>query len=809
MKQLKNAMAWKWVSLFLLISGLFLSKSNAQTRPPAYPLITHDPYFSIWSFGDKLNESPTKHWTGKNQPLNGVIEVDGQKYRFLGAEIPTYKAIVPLGQPSAGPARYTFTQPADGWQKPTFDDAAWKTGKAPFGSASTDGKQTIWEGKDVWYRQSFTLNDLNFNKLLLDASHDDDVDIFFNGVLAYQCGPCYSSGYVVKQPSIEAIKALKVGVNVLAVHCKNTGGPGFIDVGLSDEIPAKNPIRLAQQTAATLTATQTSYSFACGQVKLGVTFTSPLLLDELETLARPASYVTFTVQSLDNKIHKANIYFGMGAEIAVNTPSQAVVFSKMDVDGMTVFKIGSKEQNILGRKGDDVRIDWGNAYLAVPQLKTPPSSSGEAEARGKESGFETGEMNTGSKELSRHCILAYDDEYSVQYFGKNLRPWWRRDGKTTAQTMLAVAEKDYARLMNKCRQFDEKLYQDALKAGGKAYADMCQMAYRQAIAAHKIVSNDGQLLFFSKENFSNGSIGTVDVTYPSAPLFLLYNPDLLKGMLEFICYYSESGKWTKPFAAHDVGTYPLANGQTYPEDMPVEECGNMLILFGAIAAVENNANYAQKHWKTLTTWAEYLKKEGFDPANQLCTDDFAGHLARNANLSIKAIMGLAAYAKMAKMLGQNPIADDYLNAAKTMAGDWQKLATDGDHYALTFDKKGTWSQKYNLVWDKLLNLNIFPKEVAKKEIKYYLSKQQPYGLPLDSRRTYTKSDWIIWTATMADNQADFEAIMKPLSRFVNEGTDRIPLSDWHETTNGKHVGFRARSVVGGYFIKMLEGKMVK
>ncbi|MBX2924146.1 MAG: DUF4965 domain-containing protein [Chitinophagaceae bacterium] len=805
--------------------SLLLSYVSAQSfRAPAYPLVTHDPYFSIWSFTDQVNASPTKHWTGKDQPLIGILKVDGKFYKFLGDIEKVYDAVVPASDEKAYDMMYTETEPQGDWTNITYDDKSWQKGTASFGDDESKVK-TLWKSHDIWARRIFTINELTADKLFLKLHHDDNVEIYLNGQKVYEYTG-WTNKFIYLPIGDEIKNKLVKGKNVLAIHVANTAGGAWLDAGIVKE--AKNTVsrllQQAEQKSVTIDATQTTYTYTCGTVDAELTFTSPLLIKNPDLLARPVSYISVKVKSNDGVAHSASLYFGVSTTLSVNTNAQTVVANGYTAEQLNILKAGTKEQPVLQKKGDDLRIDWGYMYVALPakdravQYITPVKSAFNAFLN------DTYRANTGSAEgtqlmlnsviplgrvgnevVNKIMMIGYDDLYSVQYFGQNLLPWWKDGKNTTIEKELSKAYAESGPVIIKCKEWNTKLYTDALKAGGEEYARLCVLSYRQSIAAHKLVkSPQGDLLFMSKENYSNGSINTVDITYPSAPLYLAYNPDLLKGMMNGIFYYSESGKWTKPFAAHDLGTYPLANGQTYGEDMPVEEAGNMVILTAAIAKAEKNARYAEKHWNTLSVWANYLLKEGFDPANQLCTDDFAGHLARNANLSAKAIVALGSYAQLAAQLGKKDTAEFYRKSAAEMVARWMELANDGDHYALTFDNKGTWSQKYNLVWDKILGLKLFPKEVYDREIKYYLSKQNKYGLPLDSRKTYTKSDWIVWTATLADNSNDFKALVDPVYQYITETPTRVPMSDWYETTDGKQVGFQARSVVGGYFMKLLE-----
>lgn len=799
---------------------------TSTLRAPAYPLITIDPYTNGWMFGDTLYKNSVKHYNGRNFPLIGLIRVDGKSYRFMGVEENSItELVVPSADQAAWDAKYLFNEPKGNWHDLNYNDDNWMAGKGAFGFFNQNRFASIlrtpWKTEQIWVRREFELqHDLAGNDVFLDFKNDDNVEIYVNGILAVRKN--YSMNEKQKLPP-EIVATLKKGKNIIAAHCVNNIRNAIIDFGLSISHPT---VPIVQQTAmqksVDVQATQTIYTFKCGEVDLRLTFTAPMLMDNLDLLSRPINYISYEVASNDSKSHDVELYFEAGNEWALNHDFQQSTSSSFDKNNLVYLKSGSVDQSILSKPSNS-HIHWGYLYLVAPkenvssafgdhnEMRIQFYSEGRLRKTNESSENQnrlalSARLSNVNKSKSGYIMLGYDDIYSIQFFGQNLRPYWNSDGNKNILQMFEAASTDYENIIKLCNKFDAELMDYATKCGGKEYAELCALAYRQTLSAHKLIkSPDNELLYLSSSVLLTS---TVDVTYPSAPLFLLYNVDLLKGLLNPIFKYAKSPEWNRMYAPHDIGTYPHANGQVFDLDMPVEESGNMLILTAAIATMEGNASYAQKHWDVLTLWADYLLNEGFDPENQSNTDCFTAPSAHNANLSIKAILGIASYARLADMLGKNKIAKKYSAEARSLALEWTKKADDGDHYRFAFDQPDTWSQKYNLVWDKIMKIDVFPHEIREKEVKYYLAQQKEFGLPLDSRHSYTKSDWIVWTATLSPNVETFREFIKPLYRFVNETPMRVPMADWYWTEEPTSAGFQARPVVGGYFIKMMEDKLV-
>ena len=565
------------------------------------------------------------------------------------------------------------------------------------------------------------------------------------------------------------------------------------------------------QTSLDIDAFSSEYVFEGAGIRLTACFTSPTLPTDLYLMTRPVSYLSLAVKSLDGKKHSLTASVAVSEQICLDhAGDDKVVISESKICGKPSIKIGSESQNILAKDGDDLRIDWGYFYLTACCGKTSSFVANDMSFVALEADFEEKMLFT----------FAYDDIKSIKYFGKDLPSYWNKDGESIEEA-IEKAFIDYKETFALCREFSDKLFCDSVRAGGEKYAEILLLSVRQAIAAHKVAMDGDKLVFISKECFSNGCAATVDVSYPSIPFFLIYNPELVRGMMRPIYDLADSCHWSYDFAPHDAGRYPVIDGQRYGKiertetystyrdemQMPVEECGNMLVMEAMTAIASGDFSFAESHKNHLDKWVKYLIDNGRDPENQLCTDDFAGHLAHNCNLSLKANMGIASYGIILDGIGEN--GEKYIELAREMAQDWLVRASSGDGtFRLAFDKEGSFSMKYNIVWDKILDLGIMPKGVFESEISGYKRQTRPYGLPLDNRAEYTKSDWLLWTATLAENREDFEFFAETLWNAYNFTESRVPMTDWYFTNTAKQRGFQNRSVVGGHFIKLLEYKNI-
>ena len=455
-------------------------------RPPSVPLITVDPYFSVWSPANRLTDTQTVHWTGKPNTIVGTAVIDGESYRFMGK-----------------------------------------------------------------------LNRRDDSKTLTQVSCNCD-------------------------------------------------------------------------------ALSTYYTFEGAGVTLSLTFMTPLFMDDLDIMTRPVSYLKTEVKSNDGNKHSVKVKISVSEEICLNYRGEdEVVTEEVASDSFAGVKIGSVKQPVLAVSGDDIRINWGYFYLAVNSGKAyaekvaSPFIPHRHDEKAPEGFKEEMTFVPAEADLCTACApsalftFSYDDVKSIEYFGDKLPSYWNKDGKTIVKA-IEEAYADYDCLTKKAKEFSDKLFLDATRAGGEKYAEICELAYRQAIAAHKVaVDNDGKVLFISKECFSNGCAATVDVSYPSIPLFLIYNPELVRGMMRPIYKYARTPGWVFDFAPHDCGQFPLVHGQVYADNhiegqMPVEECGNMLVMAASVCIASGDTKFAEENLDLLEAWVKYLEAHGDDPENQLC-----------------------------------------------------------------------------------------------------------------------------------------------------------------------------------------------
>jgi len=355
--------------------------------------------------------------------------------------------------------------------------------------------------------------------------------------------------------------------------------------------------------------------------------------------------------------------------------------------------------------------------------------------------------------------------------------------------------------------------------GGPEYATLSALAYRQAYAATKLVwvpSRNITLNMF-KEISTNGDFQTMDVIFPSSPVYLYTNPDLLKLLLLPVLIFANSETHTpfgNPYSPHQIGTYPIADADTAAQEpMPMENTGNMFLMLAGIVKFDANHDYGffyPRFWPLLKSWADYLVATLPFPAEQICTDDFTGPLKNNSNLAVKGIVALEAFAWLCTQVKESGC-DYYSRVAANFAVTWIEYSFEespAPHFKLAYDYPNSWSLKYNLLWQKLLNLSgPFPYDsVVSVEIPYYLQQKNLYGTPMDVRHTYVLMDWLTWASVMTSNESDFHALFDPMFLMINTTISRAPFPDLYDTTTAVityHGAFIYSAVIGSFYAKML------
>src|SRR5579871_699311 len=259
-----------------------------------------------------------------------------------------------------------------------------------------------------------------------------------------------------------------------------------------------------EQTDLKVLPTRTIYTFRSPEVQITLTFLTPAFPDDLDVLSRPLTYLTWEVQARDRSAHSVALYYENTAHLVVNTPDQAVTWAREKVGDTTALRMGSQDQPVLAKKGDNLRIDWGYLYAVplreyrVQEAVVAQHEAQEAFLAGKALPADDARMpraandatpamafvfdlgRVGQNPVSRTLMLAYDDIYSIEYFRHKLRPYWRRNGMD-AHALLLQAAHDYTNLQAKSKLFDMELMTDLTHTGGEKYAALCALAYRQCL----------------------------------------------------------------------------------------------------------------------------------------------------------------------------------------------------------------------------------------------------------------------------------------------------------------------------------------
>ncbi|RDB22588.1 Glutaminase A [Hypsizygus marmoreus] len=595
----------------------------------------------------------------------------------------------------------------------------------------------------------------------------------------------------------------------------------------------------AVQKSFQFTSTQSIFVLSAGPVDLTVTFLSPVEATDLVKQSIPFAYLAVSAASMDGAAHSVQVYSDISAEWV--SGNNALIANWSTTTGsILTHQVQLQTQSVFSELND--HIQHGSAFYSTSNIPgVTYQTGGDIAVRAQfiNNGRLPNTRDTNFRAIQDNWpvfAFAHDLDmvtgattpvvvsvghvrdpairYVVAGGGTQSRSVYFWSQFSTPAALISSFLSDFDNSLARAKAFDNKVNLDSSKISID-YAAIVALSLRQALATIEITItknndgtwNTGDVLVFMKEISSNGNMNTVDVIFPAWPGLLYTNPLLGKYLLEALFRYQATGLYPNKWSIHDLGaSYPQALGHNDGNDeaMPVEESGNMLIMALSYAQRTGDTSHIIQYNKLLDQWTQFLITDSLIPANQLSTDDFAGHLANQTNLAIKGIIGIKAMSQIAQILGDPAKGANYSSIAADYVTRWQKLAASstGQHLTLSYGDSSSWGLVYNLYAEKLLNFSIFPSSIYTMQTAWYKTVAQPFGIPLDTRHTYTKTDWEIYTAAIVTDNAARDLFIGSVKKYASSGVSSQPFGDWYETTDGRAQGFRARPVAGGHLGKV-------
>ncbi|KAM0789067.1 hypothetical protein ACM66B_003130 [Microbotryomycetes sp. NB124-2] len=607
-----------------------------------------------------------------------------------------------------------------------------------------------------------------------------------------------------------------------------------------DEHHFGDSVKNAQQTAFEYTSTRSVFYFQANNVSFTVQFLSPVTPHDYVRTSLPLSYMSVSVDERALKHHAISVYTDIAGDWASGDPRAELTWDYIVHKGAGVHDIRRKDQ--LAFAEFDQQAEWGSAVYATDMGSGVVSGSGEdkdVRAQFVKHGHLLGYQDVNyraahdrspvfafSKQLSSNNAVA---TFTVGHMRSPYVNYVTADGQKTRKGFwstkfhskrdaIAFWVSDYTSAQREADKVDKQVRKDAERVAGKEYAAIAELSMRQAFATFEVTvgDNEDDVMAFLKEISSNGDMSTVDVIFPLYPILQYMNPTLIALLLEPLLQYSVSGLYPNRWTVHDLGTYPNATGYNGGNDepMPVEEAGNMLWMMLAYWQVTKDTQWIEKYYPILTQWTTFLIEDGLVPAEQLSTDDFAGTLSNQTNLAVKAIVGIGAMGKLAEATGKWVQSVHYKATAQAYVKEWMKLAlTRGSaksrpHAKLSYQDEDSHGLLYNLFGDRVLNLGLFDDKLYEWQTDWYRTRKNAYGVPLDSRHGWTKSDWEMFAAASTTDVETRDMFISLLVKYLQANQVDAGFPDLYETDSAKFPGqdnpdwnieFIARPVVGGHF----------